>query len=90
MDSVKYIYQKSSFQGVRFQDTSWKDLRSVLERLEASLAPFSEAFWKSFGHFDGSSGQQNSFFLRLGRCGSVFLLSDGLRGGFWVVFGPIF
>ena len=90
MDSVKYIYQKSSFQGLRFQDTSWKALRSVLRRLEASSAPISEAFWDCFGHFDGGSGQQNSFRTRLGRYGSMFLPWDGLQGGFWIVFEPTF
>ena len=37
---------------LRFQDTSWRSLRSVLERPEASSDGFSEAVWVPFAHFD--------------------------------------
>ena len=63
---------------------------ALWERLEASWELFPEAFWRSFGHADGSSGQQNLFFSRLGRCSNDFLLSDIFQESFWIVFRTTF
>ena len=72
------------------QDTSWKDLGSVLEHLGASSEPFLETFWGSFGQSGWGTLQQNSVFCCHGRCSNDFLLSEAFRGCFWVVFGSIF
>ena len=76
--------------GVRFQDTSWKHLRSALGAAGSVFGPFLGDFWGFFGHSDGGTGQQNLFFFRLGRCSNDFLLSDTFQGGLWVVFRTTF
>ena len=45
--------------------------------------------WDAFGVHDGGPGRTNLVFLALGQCSSVFLLSGGLQGCFWMIFGTI-
>ena len=86
MDSVQYIYQKSTFQPPCFQDTFWKHLRSALGVVGSVFGPFPGGLWGFFGDSDGGAGQQNLFFSRLGRRSNDFLLSDTFQGRFLVVF----
>ena len=74
--SVQYIYQKSRFLRLRFQDTSSKHLGSVFKR----PGVFSE------GPFGQSDGQQTLFFLTsagIGRLPCFGMLSVPLFGVFF-------
>ena len=48
-------FKNRAFKALRFQHSSCRYLRSVLERLEAPWEHFSEAFWIPFEHFDAGT-----------------------------------
>ena len=54
------------------------------------LVPFGGPLWGPFGAPDGGPDRSKSVFSWPWQRLSDFLLSGGLWGCFWVVFGPLF
>ena len=74
---VSELYSSSS------SEASLSASRRLLER-------FWDAFWISFGDFDGSASLGNLIFFWLWSCSSDFGLSDGRQGCFLKAFGVTF